>query len=168
MAFRNTQWAVASSDGDSGVEEVVQKQSLHQDLIKVFSSYDTLMEELTEKDALLIKIGSSLRGRQKSKLPYLFLHRTIHEYLVARYLASLPINQCLKLIQSHFWFDSNWEIIILLLAGCLEDPNPLLNTFLHEPHDVFHTMLVLAGRCLIEAEQLVVKQEIKKNSVWIV
>jgi HEAT repeat protein/uncharacterized membrane protein/S1-C subfamily serine protease len=147
------------------LEEVVRKRSQDQDLVNVFPSYEQLIEELTEKDALLIKVGSSQRTRQKSKLPYLFLHRTIHEYLVARYLASLPIGQCLELIRAHFWFDSNWEVIILLLAGCLEDPNPLLNAFLHEPHDVFHTMLVLAGHCLIEAEQLAVKQEIREKII---
>lgn len=125
----------------------------------------SILEELVEKDAILVRVGVSRRRRQKEKVPFLFLHRTFHEFLVARYLANLPLDEYLALIRPHLWFDTDWEVVILLLAGCLEDPNPLLVTLLHEPQDVFHSMLLLAGRCLIEANKSLVRQDIKTSII---
>jgi len=147
------------------LEDVVKKKAQEQRSDAAIFSPDTILEELTEKDALLVKVGVSQRLRQKGKVPYLFLHRTFHEFLVARYLAAQPINTYLALVRPHFWFDSDWEVVILLLAGCLEDPNPLLEALLHEPHDVFHTMILLAGRCLTETRKSSVRKEIKDTII---
>lgn len=147
------------------LEDLVRKRSQGEDLVKIFPSYEQLITELTEKDALLIKVNSSQRIRQQGKIPYLFLHRTIHEYLVARYLAALPIDRCLELIRSHFLFDSSREVIIQLLTGCLVDPNLLLDALLREPYDAFYTMLFLASSCLVEAELLVIKEEIRAKII---
>ncbi len=146
------------------LEKVVERwaQIQHFDDAKFSQS---ILKELIEKDAILVKIGASQRKKQKEKVPYLFLHRTFHEYLVARYLANLSIDQCLQLIRPHFWFDADWEVVILLLTGCLEDPNPLLIALLNEVDDVFHSMLLLAGRCLIEANKTFVKRDLKDTII---
>ena len=78
-------------------------------------------------------------------------------YLLAASLASQPLEAWLQQVQQHCWFDPDWKEVLVFLAGCLPDPNPLLEALLHEPHDVFHTMLLLAGCCLVEARRTLVK-----------
>jgi hypothetical protein len=92
-----------------------------------------------------------LTGTALTTPSYRFLHRTIHEYLVATYLASLSSEDALPQLRPHFWYDLAWEEVILLYAGAVDDPGPLLEALLAEPDDVFHTMLLLSGWCLVEA-----------------
>jgi HEAT repeat protein len=89
------------------------------------------------------------------------LYPPFYAYLVARALADQPVEQWREQVLARCWFDPTWEGVIELLAGCLKDPNPLLEALLNEPYDVFHTMLLLAGRCLVEAEQACVKQDLQ-------
>lgn len=49
----------------------------------------TLLWELNERDGILVKAGEPALGMARSQVPYLFLHRTFHEYLVASYLSTL-------------------------------------------------------------------------------
>ena len=93
------------------------------------------------------------------------LYPPFYAYLAARSLADQPVEQWREQVLAHCWFDPAWEGVIELLAGCLKDPNPLLEALLNEPYDVFHTMLLLAGRCLVEAEQGYVKQELKASII---
>lgn len=103
----------------------------------------TVLEELSERDGVLVKAGEAPPGKS---VPYLFLHRTFHEYLTASYLLQQPEAVWKRHVQEHCWFEPDWEEVIVLLAGCLDDPNPLLQMLLDEPYDAFHEMLLLAGR----------------------
>jgi len=112
-----------------------------------------ILWELSERDGVLVKAGVSgaESGRQ---VPYLFIHRTFHEYLLASYLARLKTDQWKTEIRKHLWYDVDWEEPIVLLAARLPDWQPLLDVFLDEENDIFHRMLILAGRCLAEVGTL--------------
>ena len=38
-----------------------------------------------------------------------FIHRSIREHLVAGHVASLPVDQAVKLLLPHLWYDPDWE-----------------------------------------------------------
>jgi HEAT repeat protein len=88
-----------------------------------------------------------------------FLHPAFQEYLVARFLTRLPLEGWSEQVRAHCWFDHDWLGVIIFLSGCLQDPNRLLELLLHEPNDVFHAMVLLTGRCLVETTGAVVKSE---------
>jgi len=108
-----------------------------------------ILWELSERDGILVKAGMS-SGQSERQVPYLFLHRTFHEYLLASYLARLETDNWTSEVQKHLWYDVDWEEPIVLLAGRLTDWRPLLGVFANEENDVFNRMLILAGRCLGE------------------
>lgn len=111
----------------------------------------SLLHELSERDGILVKAGEPYGG--PDNIPYIFLHRTFHEYLVAQYLSKLQTEEWLEHLKPHLWFDSDWEIVIVLLAGFPDVLFPLLKMLLQEPSDPFHTLLLLAGRCLAEGHK---------------
>ena len=93
-----------------------------------------------------------------------FIHLTLHEFLAAEYLAGL-VNESgwdaslafgnrtvtvRRLIDAKSW-DPLWRETILLLAGRLKDPIPLLD-LLADPvrDDITRRRLCLAGECLAE------------------
>ncbi len=47
---------------------------------------------------------------------YLFLHRTVAEYLTARDLATLPEADWLAIVGQHQWFDPDWAQVIPMLG----------------------------------------------------
>jgi hypothetical protein len=112
-----------------------------------------LLEELSDEDGILIHAGDP----EDSEVPYMFLHRSLHEYLVARYLSEQKKDMWLPHVRQHFWFDPDWEEVIVLLAGVLNDPTPLLSALLEEENDAFHAMLLLAGRCLAEVDPVLIE-----------
>ena len=81
-----------------------------------------------------------------------FLHLTFQEYFVAQYIVD---HNELDTLLSHLG-EPWWEEIILLYAAQVPDASPLLqkllnldgNTLVRE--DIFHTNLILAGRCLVD------------------
>ncbi|MDJ0581622.1 HEAT repeat domain-containing protein [Crocosphaera sp.] len=104
-----------------------------------------LIKELTEEDGIIQNL--SAEGNQ-----YLFLHRTFQEYFTASYLQEkIEKNekQGLKLIQAHFW-EYDWHETIILVAGLLKNPIPLLKKLRQDKDDIFKTMLLLSGSCLAE------------------
>jgi HEAT repeat protein len=106
-------------------------------------------------EALLRFLSS--RGETGQYPAQLKRHPDFQAYLLAASLAGQPLAEWLQQVQQHCWFDPDWNEVLVFLAGCLPDPNPLLEALLHEPHDVFHTMLLLAGRCLVETRRTLVK-----------
>lgn len=123
--------------------------------------------ETLKRDGILITAG------EHRDAPLLFLHRTFHEYLTARTLARI-VNERKKgwhteievrgermtvkrLLEKKAW-DQGWQEVIVLLAGQLEDPSPLLEMLSNpdptstNPHgdDIFRHRLALASLCLPE------------------
>ena len=97
-----------------------------------------------KEDGLLIAAG------QDRDASLLFLHRTFQEYLAARALASKanrPGGWSLVADPLDRWsWYPRWEPVILLLAGQLEDPTPLLEMLADETtDDLFCQRLTLAA-----------------------
>jgi hypothetical protein len=119
--------------------------------------------ELSAKDGLLEEAGA------RKKAPYLFLHLTFQEYLTACHLARLinergwdkamvPIDgrevPAKQFLDRKAWLP-NWQEVIVLLAGNLKDPVPLLELLADESKDdLFHHRLALAALCLPEIKAL--------------
>lgn len=108
----------------------------------------SLLQEFSVDDGVLIPASRTTGGMS---VPYLFLHRTFHEYLVARNLAGLSETPRWRVIDAHLWFDPDWEQVIALLGGQLSRPEWLLNKLLEHDLDLFHMPLLHAGRAAAEA-----------------
>jgi HEAT repeat protein len=131
----------------------------------VFSEDSSALTSRTKiYQAMLYHLMADSPQINESRKQYI-LYPTFHEYLMARSLAEQPFDQWRSVVQAHCWFDPDWLGTIILLAGCLVDPNPLLRTLLDEPEDAFHAMLLLAGRCLVEADKTVVQQELAERII---
>jgi hypothetical protein len=72
-----------------------------------------ILRELAVGAGVLVRDGDSSSGRAAN---YLFLHRTVAEYLVARHLAGLPHADCLAIIDQHRWFDADWAEVIPMIG----------------------------------------------------
>jgi len=123
------------------------------------ASWNTSLMALSISSQVLQRVSSEQDGHLR------FLHSAFQEYLVARHLAHQPLEQWRKQVLAHCWSGSHWMRVMTLLAGCLQDPNPLLELLLNELDDVFHTMLFLVGRCLAEANWVTVKQDLTERIV---
>lgn len=90
--------------------------------------------------------------REQAQGWYGFSHLTFQEYFVTQYIIA---NQCQDVLLQHL-HDPQWEEILLLYVGSVNDASPLLSILLNQngqvplPDDIFHTYLILAGRCLSE------------------
>ncbi|MBN1675669.1 MAG: HEAT repeat domain-containing protein [Kiritimatiellae bacterium] len=108
-----------------------------------------------KRDGVLITAGESANA------PLLFLHRTFQEYLSASELARQANKEgwaaISRLIDKKAWLPA-WEQVVVLLAGMLVEPAPLLE-MLRNPaptptnptgDDVHRGRLALAARCIPE------------------
>jgi HEAT repeat protein len=112
-------------------------------------------------DGILITAG----GHRDA--PLLFLHRTFHEYLAACALARRANSEgwsaIAPLVDKKAWLPV-WQEVIILLAGKLEDPVPLLELLAdEEKDDYFRHRLALAALCLPE-----LKSEIRNSQSEVV
>ena len=71
-----------------------------------------------------------------------FLHDSLRDYFAAEKLQSEGDTA------KPYYFLPRFEPVIPLLAGLLENADALLHTILVEPDDIFHSTLLLAGRCI--------------------
>lgn len=108
-------------------------------------TWDELINELTERDGVLVKAGEG------ENAPYLFLHLTIQEYLTACALAKKE--DYLDEVKGHLW-DFRWHEVIVFLSGVLEDATPLIELIDREKDDIFATLLLLQARCVSEGQGL--------------
>ena len=111
--------------------------------------YRGLLAELSERDGIFVAAGAGAPGEA---VPYLFLHRTLHEYLVAKHLAAQPAAVWQAQVQAVGVFDADWSEALVLLVGCLDDPNPLITELLDAEDDPFHQRHFLAARCIGEVD----------------
>ena len=142
---------------------------LHRNNIpKEFENYcaSDLIDELSEDDGILVKL-------ERDGNRYIFLHRTFQEFLTASYekrIFEININKGIESI-SHYYWNFDWHEIIVLLAGLLSDPLPLLNDIYKEKDDIFANLLMLTGKCIAECEEisqdLVVEVFNKIFKMWI-
>jgi hypothetical protein len=123
------------------------------------------VEEWTEQDGVLVKAGAG------DEAPYLFLHLTFQEYLAARHLAQrindsgwdradIPSDAQGKSLSAREFVDRKawlpaWQEVVVLLAGNLDDPVPLLEMLADDgKDDIFCHRLALAALCLPEIKEL--------------
>ena len=106
-----------------------------------------VLDELTEADGIIQKLS-------RDGDYYLFLHRTFQEYLTAAYLQKKIAKnqrQGIQLVIDHIW-EYDWHETIVLVAGLMAKPMPLIKAILAEKDDIFKTLLLLAGLCLAECD----------------
>ena len=106
-----------------------------------------LLDELTEADGIIQKLS-------RDGDYYLFLHRTFQEYLTASYLQKKigkNQRQGIKLVIDHIW-EYDWHETIVLVAGLMENPMPLMKAISRKKDDIFNTLLLLVGLCLAECD----------------
>lgn len=77
---------------------------------------DAVIEELSVAAGVLVPAGTQMSGRDQ---PYLFVHRTVQEYLTAIHVAGLPNSDLFATVQRHLWFDPDWRQPLMLLAPAL-------------------------------------------------
>jgi len=108
----------------------------------------TSLIEGAKRDGLLIAAGP------EREAPLLFLHRTSQEYLAAKALARQANRTGWASVAGRIdrWsWHPRWEPVILLLAGQLDDPAPLLELLADEQRDdLFRHRLATAALSLPE------------------
>ncbi|MFQ5880529.1 MAG: NACHT domain-containing protein, partial [Dehalococcoidia bacterium] len=102
-----------------------------------------------------ILVGAGLN--QSGETQFSFLHRTFLEYLTASALARRANSEgwpaIAPLVDRKAWLPA-WQEVVVLLAGKLADPTPLLDLLADEKKDdYFRHRLALAGLCLPEIPQ---------------
>jgi HEAT repeat protein len=104
-----------------------------------------VLRELSVADGILIPDSDPSAGRTPR---YLFIHRTFAEYLVARHLATLPVEGWLAVIEQHRWFDPEWAQALPMLGERLAPPfaETLIQHFFDDQADPFYHSLLTAAR----------------------
>lgn len=107
-----------------------------------------LLDEFVDRGILTVD------GLRNHETVYSFPHRSLQEYLVARYIAeevaTMGWESALGLLDKKAW-SAEWQEVIVLLAGILDHPAPLLEMLRDEKKDdVFRHRLALAVRCISE------------------
>jgi hypothetical protein len=125
-------------------------------------SRSTILSELTEHDGLMTAAWTPAPGIDAGTVPYLFLHRTLQEYLVSRRLGRLYSGSdqdrlaVLQLVKSHVGSHADWSQVAPLLAGYLAEvgqtPQPLINELWDaiRASDPFHDRLFAMCEMLLE------------------
>ena len=104
-----------------------------------------VLRDLSVGAGVLVPDGDPSAGRSTR---YLFLHRTVAEYLTARHLATLPEAHWLAIVGQHQWFDPEWAEVIPMLGERLgpDGARALIHHLLAAERDPFHHALLTAAR----------------------
>ena len=104
-----------------------------------------VLRELSVGAGVLVPDSDPSAGRSPR---YLFLHRTVAEYLTARHLATLPEPDWLAVVRQHQWFDADWAEVIPMLGERLsaDGVRPLIQHLLADECDPFHYALFAVAR----------------------
>ena len=139
-------------------KEIFSAEELHSQIEKYlkgktvasdFKGYNAtdLIREISEVDGILIKTDQQRKN-------FTFLHRIFQEYLTASFLNQVIEDNKEKgqnLIKERLW-DFDWQEVLVLLAGLMDDPTLLIKTIKDEYDDIFKSQLILVGRCITECE----------------
>ena len=98
-ALRAWAWVGASSNRDTGIG------TWSDDILTGRSrlgrpNEDALDHVATRLEPPDVDTGETLRR---------FIHRSIHEHLVAEHVARLPLNEAVETLLPHLWYDPDWE-----------------------------------------------------------
>ena len=120
-----------------------------------------VLRDLSVDAGVLVPDGDPSAGRSAR---YLFLHRTVAEYLTARHLASLPRADWLAIIEQYQWFDPDWAEVIPILGERLsfDGAQALIQHLLAGGCDPFHWSLLIAARvwgARLDADHLLAPQQ---------
>jgi HEAT repeat protein len=96
--------------------------------------------ETLERLGVVVAAGYDWQGYPQ----WSFAHRSILEFLVARYLSRQE--NWLEEISRHFWFQPEWWEVLTFLAGLVENADPLVERLEQEQDDLFGSMLLLQAR----------------------
>ena len=122
-----------------------------------------VLERLLGRAGMLVPVGNPAVREQV----YVFLHRTIAEYLVARHLSEQPLPRRMAIVRDHQWFDPDWAEVIPMLGGLLSaapgeqradnqlraDARALVSDLLGQKHDPLHRAFFTALRILTQASE---------------
>ena len=61
-----------------------------------------------------------------------FIHRSVHEHLVAEYVARLPLEQAAQILLPHLWYDPDWEYAAPAAIAMHKDCDRLLRILVAE------------------------------------
>ena len=111
-------------------------------------SAEELVRRCVEAGVLVPAGNPSIAGQA-----YMFLHRTIAEYLTARHLRDLPSARRMQAVVDHQWFDPDWAEVIPMLGGLLATHDlagakALVTHFLSQWPDPLHRAFYTAIRIL--------------------
>lgn len=147
-----THVAAAFASAPQGWVDRMSRESL-QSVIGGPEAAGKVLRQLADKAGILVPTGDPAHAEQD----YMFLHRTIAEYLVARFLRDLPPDQRMAEVEKHQWFDPDWAEVIPLLAGLLAarreqgpDAQALIAHFLTQRRDPLYYAFRTALRILAE------------------
>lgn len=128
------------------IEEYLKGDKVPTDFTNMKTS--ELIEELSKGDGIIQKLN-----REGNR--YIFLHRTFQEYFTASYLNRIikrDTNKGIKVVLKYVW-DYSWHETIGLVAGMMENPIFLIHEIYSLKDDIFHTQLLLVGRCIAECKE---------------
>ena len=83
-----------------------------------------------------------------------FLHRTLLEFLAARWLARQPEEVWLAEAKKHFWYEPEWVEVLTFLAAHVKDATPLIQALEHEQEDILRSILSLKVRLAAVARRI--------------
>jgi HEAT repeat protein len=134
-------------------------------ILSNYSSEDTILTEVIKNDGMLVPID-------KDETQYIFLHRTFQEFFTALYLKNISESdqeKAIDLAKERYW-DFEWRVTLAILAGLLKDSSPLIQSINSEKDDIFDSLLILSGQCILESAEITgsVVHKIVKNifSLW--
>jgi HEAT repeat protein len=144
-----------------------QRYFSERELLEIIAAFLPAIGLLPQQNAEVLNEIAAENGLLKEQAHgwYGFLHLTLQEYCAAQYAVDHQELDALLKFRDDPW----WEEVLLLYAGRIPDASPLLQHLLgltHQnplPDDLFHTNLILAGRCLAAfptIRQVPLRQEI--------
>ncbi len=147
-------YALFAGGGYEQFGEDVLREKVRASLQGLGAGHELAWRNPTDVIAILKHAGILITTGERRDAPLLFLHRTFHEYLAARALAQRAQAEgweAIEVLLDRKAWRPAWQEVIVLLAGQLADPVPLLRLLADgRRDDLFRHRLALAALCLTE------------------